>query len=405
MNALSPIDAGLLVSLEVGGRRYEGWKSARIKRAIDQLSGSFTLDIADTWPDRAETWQIEPGAECVLKIGADVVVTGYVDSVKVRATATEHVITVDGRDKTADLVDCSAEPREWQGLTFEQVAADVCKPYGIKVLTQLSSGAGGYESKKPSGTKAPSKPAAAGGGALPRKASNSGETCHKLLEKLAKLQGVLLVSDGRGGIVITRAGLNGRADDVLAVGQNIKALDYERNFANLFSKITVKGQSHGAQPQAAPALSGAGQQRVKAAATVQRAQAASAANKIDRYRPLIIAAEEQADAKRCQDRAQWEASTREAKSKKISVSVQGWRQSTGRLWEINTLVRMKSQFVREDEDLLISSLEFGIDIKGGTISNMVLMSPQAFDVLKEIPPTSKGDGAKKSARTLSGARQ
>ncbi len=40
-----------------------------------------------------------------------------------------------GRDKTGDLVDCSVvhSSGKWKGVRLEQVAADVCRPFGITV--------------------------------------------------------------------------------------------------------------------------------------------------------------------------------------------------------------------------------------------------------------------------------
>lgn len=400
--ALSPIDPANRVSLEVGGMRYEGWKSVRIRHGIEQLAGTFSLDVTERWPDQTDAWAIEPGAACTVKIGGDVMITGYVDAVTVKTSPTEHTISIEGRDKTGDLVDCSAPAKEWVGLPFEQIALELLEPYGVSLNSQLETGAGGYVTKKPGKGKAAAKAAGSGGGKLPRKASNSGETVHKLLEKLAKIQGVLLVSDRVGGLMVTRAGLNGRATDVLALGQNLKTIDYERSFANLFSEITVKGQAHGADVPGQRVLSNGAS--VKPVATVKRAAgpgATSGSASVTRYRPLLVMAEEQADAKRCQDRAEWEAGTREAKSKKINIKVQGWRQSDGTLWTINTLVRMQCQFVREDEDLLISTLEYSLDLAGGTVCSMTLYSPQAYDVLKEIP---KPQGGGRSQRTLSGAQ-
>ena len=398
-----PIDPENRVSLEVNGVRYEGWKQVRIRHSIEQLAGAFSLGITDRWPGQTDSWAIPAGAACTVKIGQDVMITGYVDIPKVKLSPTEHDINVEGRDRTGDLVDCSAPPREWVGLPFEQIAVDLCAPFGIEINAQLETGPGGYKAKKPGKGKAKHAKAGKGGGLLPRKASNSGETVHKLLEKLAKIQGVLLVSDRVGGLMITRAGLNGRCTDVLEFGGNLKEIEFEQSFANLYSEITVKGQTHGATGGTTGVVSGA--QRVKAVATVKRAAVAPGTTvrnaSIQRYRPLIIIAEDQADAKRCADRAQWEAGTREAKSKKLTCKVQGWRQSDGTLWTINTLVRLKCPYVREDEDMLVSAVEYSLDITGGTVATLTLYSPQAFDVLKEIPKPDRSTG--KTGPVLSGA--
>ncbi|HYW57672.1 MAG TPA: hypothetical protein VE934_11970 [Polaromonas sp.] len=403
-----PIDPQNRVSLEVGGVRYEGWKGIQISHSIEQLAGTFSLDVTERWPGQTEAWAIEPGAACTVKIGQDVMITGYVDVASVSASPTDHTIRIEGRDKTGDLVDCSAPSREWVGLAYEQIAVDLCAPFGIGVFSQLETGPGGYQAKKPGKGKAAVAKAGAGGGKLPRKASNSGETIHRLLEKLGKIQGVLQVSDRTGGLLITRAGLGGRCTDVLVLGGNLLSIDFERSFANLYSEITVKGQTHGATSAASGELSAAS--RVKAAATVKRAAPAAGATtgspSIQRHRPLTIVAEDQADAKRCADRAEWEAGTREAKSKRLSVKVQGWRQTDGSLWQINTLVRVKCPFVREDQDMLISNIDYTLD-QGGTVCAMTLYSPQAFDVLKEIPkPDASGRGvAGGGSNALSAANQ
>lgn len=401
---LSPIDAKNRVSLEVGGMRYEGWKSVRIKHSVEHLAGTFTLDVSDKWPDQTEAFAIEPGALCTVSIGEDVMITGYIDVVKVKATATEHTIGVEGRDKTGDLVDCSAPPKEWLDVAFEDIAAEVCAEYGIDVIVEAS-----------------------GGIVLPRKSTNTAETVHKLLDKMAKIQGLMMISDRKGALKLTRAGLAGEATDVLALGENLKVIDYERNFSNLYSNITVKSQVNGAmaggggmtdgdintkQIGIVERLSGASEGqtqtrfKVNPGSKVKSKSTFSVQNEaIDRYRPLIIVAEDQATDDRCLQRAQWEAGTREAKSKKITVTVQGWHQSDGTIWEINTLVYTRCPWVREDQAMLISAIEFTLDAAGGTVSVMTLFPPDAYDVLPVIPKPDKHSGKTSQAKAarLSGA--
>lgn len=378
------------VTLTVGGRVYWGWESISVQSGVEQLAGGFSLVASDSWPDEPEQWAVAPGDSCVVKIGDTPVITGYIDIVRVLADAKSHVINIQGRDKTGDLVDCSAPSKEFINQPFEAIAVDLLRPFWIELLTQVQTGSGTYQQKKLGKGAAPKTKAARGGASLPKKASNSGETVHKVLEKLAKMQGVFLISDGTGALVISQPGLNGRADDALVVGENIIKIDYEKSFANLFSQITVKGQAHGAQTAAPGAFTNDSSARVKPLATVVRAatKASTTSASIARYRPLIIVADEQATAAQCATRAQWEAGSREAKSRKLVVTVQGWRQSTGKLWEKNTIVRVKSQFTRDDEDLLIAHVDYKLD-HGGTICVLTVYPPKAYEVLKEIPkPTT-----------------
>jgi prophage tail gpP-like protein len=371
------------VSLKVGGYAYEAWKSVKISHGIEQLAGTFSLTVANI----ADAWAIADGDSCEVSIGTGVVITGYIDTVSIKADAKSSAINVQGRDKAGDLVDSSAPAKEWGGQSFEAISLELLKPYGISLKTQLETSAGGYKAKKAGKDKAPEAKAFNGGGALPKKSTNTGETVHKLLEKMCKQQGCLLVSDRVGGLVITRAGLNGFADDVLQYGGNMLSVQFDRSAANLFSEITVKGQVSGDSGQYR--LNTVTESRVKPVATVTRKDT-TIKGSIARYRPLIIAAEEQADAARCKRRAEWEVGTREAKSRKIVIKVQGWRQSTGKLWEINTLVNIISPYTKRDDQWVISNINYDLN-ESGTIAELTLYSPLAYDVLPEIPVKS-GNG-------------
>jgi prophage tail gpP-like protein len=362
------------VSLQVGGFDYYGWKSIKIKHSIENLAGVYSLTVHDKWQPNTQAWAIEAGESCLVKIGDDTVITGYVDKTNITLDSKNHTISVEGRDRTGDLVDCSASPKEFTGLFFEQVAAELIKPYPVVLLSDLT------------GKVQPPKNGESGA-KLNKKASNTGETVHKVLEKLAKMQGVLLVSDRLGGLVITRAGMAGRADDSLVLGENVKSINYEKNFSQVFSEITVKGQDTGGKPLSLATV----EKTVKPVATVKRGSSTTAkSDSVGRYRPHIMQAEEQADAARCKTRAMWEVSNREAKSKRITVIVQGWRQTTGKLWQINTLVKLTAPVVPEDTDYLIVSVEYSIDLNGGSVTTIELRQKDAYTLLPEIPVKSGG---------------
>jgi prophage tail gpP-like protein len=405
-NGLSPIDAKNRVTLEVDGVKYWGWKDIKIRHAIDQLAGTFNLALHDRWDGQVTQWGIEPGAAAVVKIGEDVMITGYVDESSDEQDSKSHALHVAGRDRAGDLVDCSAPPKEWAGLPFEHIAVELCEPYKIDVWTQLDTDGGAYKPKqtKDKKGKITVSKAGKGGSTLPKKATNTGETVHKLLEKLCKIQGCLLISDRVGGIIITRGGLGGAAHDKLEVGKNILKISRKRSFANLFSQITVKGQSQGSQTAARTSLSNVSQ-TVKPVATVKRVVAGINqtlnTQAINRYRPLILAAEEQADTARCARRAAWEAGTREAKSLAVSIKVQGWRQSNGEIWAINQSVYVAHPKI--NAALVISAAEFSLDVSGGMVTDLTLCPKAAFDVLPEIPaPVGKGGAG--NPNTLSSVR-
>lgn len=384
------------LTLLVGGQIYGGWKSVSLRLGIEQLAGVFELAITERWPEQETAWNIPPGERCEIKIGDDTVITGFVDSVSVTYDASSHDIKVTGRDAAGDLVDCSAPSVAYSGLTFAQIATKLCAPFGIAIHdeTVLGKKLTAAETRAGKKTTAPKSPRIAG--ALVKAATQNGESIFKTLEKLARSEGILMVSDGEGGLVLTRAGLGGDADTVIEFGKNILRANFEHSHANLFSEITVKGQSSAA---------GASKYDLSAAhpvATVKRIAAQSGNSQITRYRPLIIVAETQANATRCKQRAQWEASNREAKARRITVTVQGWRQDAGALWRINQMAKVKCPWMRVDEKWLIAAINHQLD-ESGTTSELTLTSRNAFDVLPEIPATAKGADAGKRT-TVGGSK-
>lgn len=123
----------------------------------------------------------------------------------------------------------------------------------------------------------------------------------------------------------------------------------------------------------------------------------SSSSQIKRYRPLIIVSDGQADARRCAQQAQFEASVREAKSRVVTITVQGWRKPDGGLWKINQLIKVKSAWLRLDEIMLIGGVSFSIS-DGGSITQLLLYPKNAFDILPELPDPPKPAGKTAKAK-------
>ena len=356
--------------LFVGSKIYAGWKDVRVSLGIEQIAGTYELTITERWPNQPTDWTIPPGEVCEIKIGEDAVISGYVDTVAVSYDSTSHSIKVTGRDRTGDLVDCSAPSVSLSGLSFLKIAQKLCQPFGISVSDQTDG---------------------ISGKVIPKLTIQNGESVFKTLEKLARSVGVLLISDARGGLLITRAGMAGLCKTPLEQGENILKGQLEHTHASLYSEIVVKGQS------AAPGASKYSLADNQHKGEVKRGRTNKSSNsQIDRYRPLILVAETQADAKRCQQRAEWEASNREAKARRITLTVQGWRQPDGTLWQINQKVRVCSSWLRTDECWLVAGITFSLS-DAGSITTLTLTSDKAFDLLPEIP---KAQGTAKNKYTL-----
>lgn len=342
------------ITLTVRGVKYGGWKSARVTQGIESICGGFELGVSERWANQGKPWEIEEQDECTVAIGGETLITGYVDSVKISCSSSEHSVSISGRDKAADLVDCSAYLGKWEfkAANLKQLAEKLCSPHGIPVSLQA-------------------------GLVLPKPASkisvDPGDTSFSVLERASRTAGVLVVSDSKGGIQIVR-GPAGTCPTALIEGQNIKSASASFDVSSRFRKYVVLGQHHGSNEFFGEQASG-----IKGTAedpSIRRTARVS-----------VIRPEGNVTREYAKVRAQWEATTRSARSSEVSVTVQGWTQGNGALWPVNHLVSVKSPTLRVNGQMLITQATRSVDSSSGTQTVLTLKSPAAF--LPE--PTVKKD--------------
>lgn len=341
----------MTVELRVNGNYYGGWQSVKIERGIEQIAGTFDLTVTDRWNSvyGQMAMQIKRGNACELLINGVIVITGYVDDTGSRYDKQAHSISVTGRDRTGDLVDCSAiyKTGQWSNKKLEQIAKDLCAPFGIKVITNTDTGE-----------------------AFKSFSIQEGESVFETLERAAKMRAVLLISDGQGNLLITRAG-TGKAPAGLTEGENILSAEGTFSWKDRFSDYIVKGQAQGNDEHY-------GETVAQPSGTVKDGA-------ITRYRPLIITAEDQGSNATLKQRAEWERNVRAGRGTRATVTVQGW-DVDGRLWTPNTVTRLNSPLLYADMDVLIASVSYSKD-DSGTLSSLQLALPHAFDMIEGVKQT------------------
>lgn len=125
--------------LEVRGGALHGWDRIRITRGIERMPSDFDISIMNYYPG-GEQKLVSPGDPCVLKLGEDMVITGYVDRWCRSIRPNQHQIRVTGLGKCQDLVYCSAE---WEsnvmtGLDALAMSQRLAAPYDINVTTDVT---------------------------------------------------------------------------------------------------------------------------------------------------------------------------------------------------------------------------------------------------------------------------
>lgn len=332
--------------LKVNGAFYGGWKSLRVTRSIEQVAGTFELTVTDRWSDSDTASPIRPGQSCQLLLDGDPVITGYIDDVEPDFDAGAHGIRVTGRDKTLDLVDCAAvfKGGQWSSTTLARLAKDLCTPFGIEVRNEVPVGKAFAHTIDP------------------------GESAFECLERAARMQAVLLVSNPAGDLVITRA-----AKTLLPIelvqGRNLLSGRATFSWRERFSSYTVKGQHPGRD----------GFNGVDAA----QPAATFADPAITRHRPKVVLAETHGHGATFRDRAEWEANVRAGRGNRGTLSVQGWRREDGPLWMPNALVRARSSILWLDADVLIVGCSWSLDERG-TRTELSIARPEAFELLNGI---------------------
>jgi prophage tail gpP-like protein len=243
-------------------------------------------------------------------------------------------------------VDCSVVDTtgEWKGLKLEKIIEHICKPFGIKVTTQIDTGS-------------------------PITAFNveQGMTAFEAIQKLCQLRACLALSDNKGGITITRAGKDSTSS-ALMEGVNIKSAEAEYDFSERFSQYVVKGQQQGSD--------NTGALNTTSVKGVVRDE------NVARYRPVLIVSDGQVNSEQALMRAKWEASVKKGKSRLFTVVVNHWQQKDNTLWEINKRVKLKSPMLGIDDTLIIAGLIYKLDEEGET-TELALTDASAYEVLKE----------------------
>jgi len=326
--------------LIVNGRSYGGWKSLRVTRSIESICGSFDLEVADRWSDFEEYTPITRENACRVEIDGLTVIDGYVDKCSISLSATSKGLTFSGRDRAAALVDCSAVLGSIRNATVLDIARKVADPYGIKVSIQP-------------------------GLVLPKAAKKTaiqpGDTPFQVIQRAAQAAGVLVVSDGAGGIVITGAGAV-RATRIVE-GENLLEGSIDYDGTERFRRYIVATQVPGTDAASGSAT------RIRGEATDEGVR------RTDRV--LFIHPDSGLTADFAKRRADWEARIRAAKAETVNVSVLGWTQPGGGLWPLNARINVFSPTLRVDGDLLISQVEHTLG-DGGEVTRLRLVRPDAF---------------------------
>lgn len=329
-----------IVEVEVDGGRFSAWEEASVTGSQKEAARSFRLKAAAEQGGRALKEQFKVGAKVKIYLGGDLVCSGFVDSYNPSLTATTATVTISGRSKGGDAVDSSVKHKtgRFKKKKPDAIAKEMVKETGIDV--DITSDADDLEEIDYQVTP--------------------GETVFRAVEKMARQQGKTLSGQADGSIKITDAKKAKRQSGSLVEGRNIKSGEANHNGANRHSEYIVKGQ--------APIGHGTDALEIEAVAKD---------SEVKRKRPVIVVQDQDTDKKRTKKRAKHRRDKAAGDGLKATITVQGWRDESGALWEPGKLVWTESPFLALEQEMLIESVIYSQDGSSGSETKLSLVDPRA----------------------------
>lgn len=341
-----------VVTLYINKEVYEGWEDVQITKELNACASDFQVSLTDRWQQDKEDWRIQPQDLVHVHLAGKSFITGWVESVAVSMSAGTRTISIGGRSKTGDLVDSSVTgPNEYYSVNLLEIAAILCKPFGISVASQTNVG-----------------------GKFEKITVQQGETVFALLDRLARQRKVIISSSAEGQLLFLSQG-TAKSKTELRQGINILSGSATLNTTDRFSNYIVKGQN--------VAYLGDGEQSTGPEGETKD-------EGIKRFRPLVLMNETLSDGGSARDRAIYEAHVRLAKSLSVEIEVQGWLKDDGEPWAINELVDVDAPFLGIRKTLLIKKLSFNKS-NGGTKTTISLVRDDAYLFNKVVKKKEKED--------------
>ena len=341
------------LSLRVNGLTISGWTSTRVTAGLDSCPRSFDISMTERYPGALASVTVRPGDPCEVRIGSDLVVTGYVDRYLPSISARMHSVQIIGRGMCEDLVDCSAQwpSNQISNGTALSIAEKLAAPYGVTAVA-----IGDVDSEP-----------------IPQFNMIWGETPYEVIERIARYKALLVYEDAQGRLVLSPVGSQQHAGGFI-LGHNVQGALALFAVDQRYSEYVVR-----ALPMSFNDVTGPGSDILEyvgddAMAALKRKDGSPR----DRLLYLIAEGGDQYGYPLVLKRGQWEAARRAGRSYSVIVTTDSWRDSAGTLWTPNRLALVDLPALKIKQlSWIIGEVTFLRD-ENGTRADVTLMPPDAF---------------------------
>lgn len=356
------------MKLEVNNVEYKNFEQASATLRLDSLSNTFSFSAVST---TGNPLPFTGGEPCKVIVDGEIVVSGFIEVVSGTYGSRSHAITVQGRDKTGDLIDSSLDKLNdiRAPVTLKAIIEKVVKNIGLEISVIDNAGSAAFNKAE---TIAAPEP---------------GDNAFDFIENLARHRQVLLTSDKNGNIVIEKT--PGARSTVSL--QNIPSSDDNNVISASFSyddtgRYNVYKFLSSLNPVA---LNNAGTTKTE---VIVNQKGAVIDTGIRAGRQLVFVSGLSFSNNQNEARAKWEANVRRARGRVYSCVVRGFRQKLGGdLWLPNTIVQVVDDFAGINSEMLINSTTYNFDVTNGRTTTITLVEKNAYTLILTEPKT-KGLG-------------
>lgn len=338
------------VSLIVNGVSYYGWLGISITTKLESITREFSVSTTTKASKRNDySFEFDIGDFVEVKIGNDLVLTGFVTNIVEKLSNGNHEITVSGKSKTIDLVECcipDKKPQCYKKVKVLSIIRDLAAHYDVELVEDV------VKTDEIDFDVSPE------------------EKIKEALDRLIKKYNLLLTDNPKGQLVVSLPGAKGDCKDRLTVGVNVLSSQRSRVSSPLFCRYVVLGQ--GTNPLSERPLEDNQLMCIVEDSSV-------------RFRVCTRVLSGNATQAEVQSRATSLKNVSKAESNKLTYTVQGWRQSDDTLWTTNSLVMVDDDVFGIRSQFVISAAEYVLDKNG--MSTTLTLTPLAKYVTTELPST------------------
>ena len=340
------------IVIEIAGIRYEGFTDISVTKTMDTMAGSFRFSATS---DDVTVFPIKVGDSCSIIIVEVPVINGFVEIVSVDYSDGSHSIIIEGRDKTADIIDSTlfGNIELNPGVTLEKIIQKVLDDLGITDIEIINnvSGLQPFTNDLESG--------------------KVGQNAFDFIQIYCRKRQVIIASDGDGNILIQRAGTN--IIPVYLLNQkdgefnNIISSRVSYNHTQRFNRVKIHSQGNTSAFDVS-------------FMNVANNEATSTDSLIRATRKMVVIAESSSDKTTVQERATWEVNIRRARSFQYTVGVQDFTYDGKNLWMPNNLVNVLDQYADVEGQFLIRAITYKQSISAGSAVDMTIITKDAYNL-------------------------